>query len=711
MVTYINAKNREAYETLFGKAKLMFEDASRNGTLPEGIDITNLEIATLNQYFAYLKDLISISSSEDIKRYFTRLPLDEDVFAINANTRVISVPNSFARYGVGVQGDETAEIVYFTINRFFDSMDLAGDDIHIIIQWETKNINGQTITGISPNYGKDIETIPGTIIFGWPIYSELTASPTPIKFAVRFFSLGEIDNDTGLRSLNYSLSTLPAEVSVGATLNYDLINGAVTEIDRGKMITGRIKKYSGIYDTSSPIPELPIITTPLYAIGENSNIRIIDLPPEVGSTRELAVSAKPNGDSAISYDWKRWAYDANSGEYANTSDSLTSNINNGVYVLMQEDLGNDIYYRITNSISTPMTYQPISVEDYLDDTTYYSNQDGFLTKDGDYIALYKKMSVATVGLPGIYTVDVEARNGLNSVPLRMDSDNGIKIPGPYKPNVIENDTHIIVGNSGEAVLVANASAGETGKDVTLVGENPQVVLNYQWKKKIGNNNINVEDDDSVEYSFNENKSEMTVSNLAEQELDVSYFVEVTATRNRISTSKNSGDYRLTNAPEKPILLYRVFENGEVRQVEKDYQTEPAAIPINLKNRAGVYNKLGFSIQPPILSDKLSYVWMRATVQDINSDWDENERPILQVDLDNLLPDLFEDIAGEPDMAVDGVFGLTTLTSLGQVVNTEDNGPTLQLGENTPSGYYYCIVVNELNNHRTANVSPFFHVTE
>ena len=25
------------------------------------------------------------------------------------------------------------------------------------------------------------------------------------------------------------------------------------------------------------------------------------------------------------------------------------------------------------------------------------------------------------------------------------------------------------------------------------------------------------------------------------------------------------------------------------------------------------------------------------------------------------------------------------------------------------GYYYCIVVNELNNHRVANVTPFYYI--
>ena len=156
MVTYIDTTNRAKYQVLFAKAEQALRSADN---LPAGIDLDTLEIATLNQYFAYLQDLITVSSNENIRSYFLRLPLDEDLFEINANTRAIEIPSSFSANGVGVQGDETAEIVYFSIDRYFDHMDLANEDMNIVIQWETKDANGETITGISPNFGKDIDFI------------------------------------------------------------------------------------------------------------------------------------------------------------------------------------------------------------------------------------------------------------------------------------------------------------------------------------------------------------------------------------------------------------------------------------------------------------------------------------------------------------------------------------------------------------------------
>jgi len=431
--------------------------------------------------------LIAVSTSEDIKRYFTRLPLDEEFLDINADTREIKIPSSFARNGVGVQGDEMAEVVYFKINRYFDAMDLASNDMNIIIQWEAKDADKQAIIGISPNYGKDIETSPGDIIFGWPIYSELTKNPGTIKFAVRFFSFGEVDPETGLRTLNYSLATLPAELSIGATLDYDLISGAVKTVDRGNIITGRIKS-SGVHDASSPIPGTPDITTPLYAIDElDPTVRVVDLPVEEHGTRTLAIAAKPHDFGAIIYDWKQWPYNPVTGDYSSPN-SLTT----GVSYSYEEvtSIGDDVYYRIENTIGTNIpAYMPVVIDDVLESTEY--NGEGFTEKgSGATIKLYKRLSQAEIENVGLYTVNVGARYGTNYSVENVMAETveeakvvGIKVPGPYKPviatpepgpgiSVTEDGvTHIIV-NNGSTVLAANATKGEIGKSESEVGANP-----------------------------------------------------------------------------------------------------------------------------------------------------------------------------------------------------------------------------------------------
>jgi len=144
MITRITEKNAQLYRVLFDKAAKKLKAAqpsSLNEAVIEYFDSwDNFSISSLNEYYAYLRDLVDIANqTEEEKAFFVRLPLDEDVFAIDANTRNITVPASFARNGVGVQGDEMAEILYFTIDRYFDAVDLASSNILIAIQWEARN--------------------------------------------------------------------------------------------------------------------------------------------------------------------------------------------------------------------------------------------------------------------------------------------------------------------------------------------------------------------------------------------------------------------------------------------------------------------------------------------------------------------------------------------------------------------------------------------
>ena len=138
-----------------------------------------LGITTLEEYFSWIRNLGNIS-----KKY-TVLPLDEDHFEINANTRAINIPASFKKNGVAVQGDDLAEVLYFKIDRYFDYMDLNNCDIYI--QWETpKAADGTTIKSASPAYIRDIESEPGKLIFGWALSDAITANSGTLKFSLRF---------------------------------------------------------------------------------------------------------------------------------------------------------------------------------------------------------------------------------------------------------------------------------------------------------------------------------------------------------------------------------------------------------------------------------------------------------------------------------------------------------------------------------------------
>jgi hypothetical protein len=61
---------------------------------------------------------------------YIMLPLDEEAFEINLNTRTIAIPASFSACA-SVQSDQLAETIMFIADRYFDYMDLATTEIFV----------------------------------------------------------------------------------------------------------------------------------------------------------------------------------------------------------------------------------------------------------------------------------------------------------------------------------------------------------------------------------------------------------------------------------------------------------------------------------------------------------------------------------------------------------------------------------------------------
>jgi hypothetical protein len=105
----------------------------------EAAEYLGKPITDMVTYFSYIEELRKSGHHK-----FIRLPVTEDYFEIDLDTRKIKVPEAFETNGIGVQGDSMAEILYFKVDRYFDDMDLAtclptetGDKKGMcFIQWE-----------------------------------------------------------------------------------------------------------------------------------------------------------------------------------------------------------------------------------------------------------------------------------------------------------------------------------------------------------------------------------------------------------------------------------------------------------------------------------------------------------------------------------------------------------------------------------------------
>lgn len=135
------------------------------------------------------------------------LPLDEAPFEIDTNTRSIKVPEAFNKCA-GVQGDNLCEIITFTVDRYFDYVDL--ETTTIAIQWKSTSREG--IHLVDRNL-RDIISRPGKIRFGWPLSSSVTETYGDVVFSIRFFITPENGGP-----VKYILNTLPAKINIKQTL-------------------------------------------------------------------------------------------------------------------------------------------------------------------------------------------------------------------------------------------------------------------------------------------------------------------------------------------------------------------------------------------------------------------------------------------------------------------------------------------------------------
>ena len=287
MITMLNhdSHNWDKYNVLFKKA---WSDLKEKNKLDdEDLRLANegkIAFADLAHYFAYIRELINIDP------IYVMLPIDETPFEINANARTIKVPADFAKCS-GVQSDNYAEIVTFTIDRYFDYKDLAAPGIQIAVQW----INQTSRTeGVSMIQLIDLETYgnENKIRFGWPLTAEMTEAAGNLRFAVRFFS-SETDAD-GKIAFNYILNTMEASIPIKSTLSVDFNSDNI------------IKKATDLelfrsYITNSQNPSYGIPTQVVFT-EDLENKAFIDLDTD---TLTLTVSAQTKDLNPIVYEWYR----------------------------------------------------------------------------------------------------------------------------------------------------------------------------------------------------------------------------------------------------------------------------------------------------------------------------------------------------------------------------------------------------------------------
>ena len=286
MIVNINEQNREQYEDLFERVSRVLTGLNKSGsgeyidnnnekgdgakyTLSEETELSqylnnipdddrdylidgdgNIQINSLIEYFSFLKFL------GELHPRFIRLPLDESLFEINLNQRLITIPSGNNVYAV--TNDDHAETVYFKCARYFDTVDLGSDDMNIIIQSRFTNDEGEEIYKIFKAQKVDVDSIPNHIVFGWIIPKEITQKDGSITISVRFYQLNETNT-----AFTYSLGTQPTSIQVLRSFNF-----SVSDLDDSDIVV-----TTEPFLTNFAIKGTDSITSPVleYAEGSASN--------------------------------------------------------------------------------------------------------------------------------------------------------------------------------------------------------------------------------------------------------------------------------------------------------------------------------------------------------------------------------------------------------------------------------------------------------
>lgn len=588
VIITINEKNANLYNALFAKAYQALRVANK---LKPEFENEEGRFLSLDDYFAHMSDLLALDVT------YMMLPLDETAFAINANTRSISTPKI-----VTLQNDQIAETVVFTIDRFFDYMDLYNATIYV--QWTLPSgKEGATLVEM-----KDIESIPGKIRFGWPLDSEITSEVGQVKYSVRFWNKGVINNE---EKVVYSFNTLSSSLNVSASLQPEITPDLDINAPHRSSIFAKAIRNSQA--TSYPIPVNPTfgepgLDLPLYA-------SLVD------NTLTLKAQAVIGDTGTISYRWYyKPAVDVTLGENSFSHEVFypfeddadpelpgfeafggsVDTVFEAVEYEAGEDLAADEFYYTLIADSSPAAYEA------------YANTKA----PTDNTVLYQKFTTYTVPSGTAKVTGEYVVRAVNTIGINTSNEEPSSVCRLVSPDNVafstDLDTAYVMAAAGGNLKVA---VNEQASDDTIV--------NYAWRKNIKSNE----------------RTESQASNwVAHESTNVAnsnvltpgwYDVTVSATLNREEKTAQSEVCKVTFEPKLPAMDY----TPEAKLLIPEGDTIPAyngqSAVLTVHHPHGIFATEDeattyANYANTLFSEGLEYVW--------KIQLDGKERPLTQEDV-------------------------------------------------------------------------------
>lgn len=160
-------------------------------------------ITSAKEYLARLQEIRNANLHLEV----LNIPADEDVYNIDLDARVIDTPKFLS-----TETDHTAETVFFCVDRYFETFDLA--DSTCIIQYI--NAKGEKYVYVVPVYDVESYAEYGKMLIPWVIQGHATAASGTIQYAVRFYKLTKIEglNGENTYDFDYIINTQVAKSNI-----------------------------------------------------------------------------------------------------------------------------------------------------------------------------------------------------------------------------------------------------------------------------------------------------------------------------------------------------------------------------------------------------------------------------------------------------------------------------------------------------------------
>lgn len=636
MITVYNSGNyaqqvflREAYATLAAQGNILNPDEIKAG-----------RFLNLDGYFAHMAELVSIRPD------YVLIPSDEEPFVIDANTREIKVPTSSFGKCAGVVGDNMCEIITFTIDRYFDYIDLA--NARICIQWKLPGADGEE--GISYIGLRDLITTSGKIRFGWPLTKELTKTAGNITFAIRFYKEKVITNPDGSEQTQfaYLFNTKTATIPIVAGLN---VSGEDAFLEQG--VADLFKDF--VENSNNPSYPMPKPVSYVENLPEQTKIN------ETTNKAVLKVQATTVGDGYISYNWylKEGVSDKTSLDsptlitgdsklfkveeiFEPVSDWSKIEANKQYYIASEEAPAGkiNVFYKLVDGKPTFTTAEGTAVpentelferystltikevpagaendEDYTKVTgLYYAGARNFV--GAEKIQVTNKVIDANTNQEVVLTYEIDGRNKTEEL-----LSNVCYLPNPAVIVIKDNNnlnSDIFIEND-KALLKVTPNKDEG---------NPQ--RTYTWYRY----DNKVEKDANGKWIAAEDASANAVStqtDLVAATYEATtpgwYYVNINSLLNRASKNETSFIARVVNNPEKPEIASLEYapwnnkqnlqENPEWTYVYKKDATENDVIDSDGYGAAVIGDIISLrvsltdldpNLDPMLLTDGITYEW-------------------------------------------------------------------------------------------------------